>query len=488
MSDYDRGKYYGKKKFSTQNKDTTGNFGRSYYGRRSPSGASAYNKFDKEFIKETSKTDAPAKVKQPTILLKTREHSDEPSLSPKRSQKDHDLSTSITISSAATAPEVHASPVVKSMTKSVKFLEDSILYLENIQEFVQENNDFLVVGIVGAQGVGKSTILNLIAHNSISEELKKAIFKNCEGPKEEEYGDNVKILTDNLGDIKMNDDDRIKNEIFKIQTGEDIENNSNATRGIDLFVTSNRVILLDCQPFMSVSVLDELVQSENKRSNIVSEFIPLENSGEIQGLQLTAFLMSVCHVLIVVQDYFFDSNVVRFLQTAEMLKPTHSNPEDELNDHFPHLLLIQNKAQMEDFSPRKFKTIQEIYNSLFQKTKLQKDSNLGLASSKLITYLNEETCGDHFNVFLIPEYGPTSGEFMMVTMDNTDCAVADVIYNGHPPLEDLVKKLRANILGAIKNSLTHVQLTEKTWLTYCSKVWENVKKSSFFVEYTKLMP
>lgn len=298
------------------------------------------------------------------------------------------------------------------MTKSVKFLDDSVLYAENVQEFVQENNDFLVVGVVGPQGVGKSTILNLIAHNSVSDELKKAIFKNYEGPKDEEYGDNVKILADNLNDMRMNEDDRIRSEIFKIQTNEHVEGNCNATRGVDLFITSNRVILLDCQPFMSVSVLDELVQSENKRSNIVSEFIPLENSGEIQGLQLTAFLMSVCHVLIVVQDYFFDSNVVRFIQTAEMLKPTHSNPEDELNDHFPHLLLIQNKAQMEDFSPRKFKTIQEIYNLLFQKSKLLKDSTLGLASSKLIYCLNEENCGEPFNVYLIPEYNPKSGKFI----------------------------------------------------------------------------
>lgn len=70
-------------------------------------------------------------------------------------------------------------------------------------------------------------------------------------------------------------------------------------------------MFLDCQPFTSVSVLDDLIQSESKRTNLVSEFIPLENSGEIQSLQLTAFLMSVCHVLMVVQDWFFDSNIVR---------------------------------------------------------------------------------------------------------------------------------------------------------------------------------
>lgn len=60
-----------------------------------------------------------------------------------------------------------------------------------------------------------------------------------------------------------------------------------------------------------MSSLEELIKYENKRTNLVSEFIPLENSGEIQGLQFTTFLMSVCHVLLVVQDWFCDSNTIR---------------------------------------------------------------------------------------------------------------------------------------------------------------------------------
>lgn len=71
---------------------------------------------------------------------------------------------------------------------------------------------------------------------------------------------------------------------------------------------------------MSLSVLEDLIKYENKRTNLVSEFIPLESSGEIQGLQLVTFLMSVCHVLILVQDYFLDSNVVRFVYLITFFK------------------------------------------------------------------------------------------------------------------------------------------------------------------------
>lgn len=70
-------------------------------------------------------------------------------------------------------------------------------------------------------------------------------------------------------------------------------------------------MFLDCQPFTSVALLDDFIRSETKVSNLVTEFLPLENSGEIQGLQMTAFLMSVCHVLILVQDWFFDCNILR---------------------------------------------------------------------------------------------------------------------------------------------------------------------------------
>lgn len=72
-----------------------------------------------------------------------------------------------------------------------------------------------------------------------------------------------------------------------------------------------QVIYLDCQPFSSLAIMDDLVENDNKRSNLLSEFIQSENSGEIQSLQMTSFLMSVCHIFIVVQDWFMDSNTCR---------------------------------------------------------------------------------------------------------------------------------------------------------------------------------
>lgn len=43
-----------------------------------------------------------------------------------------------------------------------------------------------------------------------------------------------------------------------------------------------------------------------------------------------------------------------------MMKPTIPNTEEEVLDHFPHLLLVHNKAQMTDFTPANFKTMQNV--------------------------------------------------------------------------------------------------------------------------------
>ena len=41
-----------------------------------------------------------------------------------------------------------------------------------------------------------------------------------------------------------------------------------------------------------------------------------------QSMQLAGFLMSVCHVVLLIQDHFFDATLIESILTAEMLKPS----------------------------------------------------------------------------------------------------------------------------------------------------------------------
>ncbi|KAK9730356.1 hypothetical protein QE152_g15279 [Popillia japonica] len=487
MSDYDRNKFYGKKKFQSRG-DSGNSFNSRFFNSKN---------LYKPDAKETDKDAKTKNIKQPTILLKAPDRGEERSSSPKQIIKEAEPTPHIAVVTSS-AHEVAASPVIKSMTKSAKLIDDGIIYTENVQDFLQENNDFLAVGVIGTQGVGKSTLLNLLVHSKVTDKVKQEIFKVYEF-QEDDGLDNIKLLTNEMLELNMNKTvEGEKNYLpFVQQTPKDVEANINTTYGIDFYITENRMMLLDCQPFISSSTLDELMRSESKRSNVncqpfissstldelmrseskrsnvISEFLPLENSCEIQGLQHAAFLLSVCHIIILVQDYFFDSNVIRFLQTAEMLKPTISNPEDlKFADSFPHLLIVHNSAQMEDFTPRRFATMQNIYRKVFKNSKLHLDSGLGLSTSQIIQSLCPENCDSPINLFLIPEYSEKT----------------ENMYKGHPPLAALINKLRSNLLGCTRYSLTPVQLSEKNWLVYSAKVWDHVKKSSFFVEYTKLMP
>ena len=139
-----------------------------------------------------------------------------------------------------TAPSV---PAIKLMTRSLKLLDDGLIYTENIQDYLQENNDFLVVGIIGSQGVGKSTILNLLAHNTIDDKVKREIFKGNSNKEERDNLDGVKILTDKVEKLNVAEDEQeVKKLLFRQHSAENAEIDGNITFGIDFFITENRVM------------------------------------------------------------------------------------------------------------------------------------------------------------------------------------------------------------------------------------------------------
>lgn len=129
--------------------------------------------------------------------------------------------------------------------KSMKLIDDGVICTESLQDYIQDNNEFLVVGIIGPQGVGKSTILNLLAHNKISSELKRALFKVEKTDIDDEYGsDNIKILTEHFEKADIKGTNALQKEIFKLENNADIESGCNKTQGIDIFITNNRVSVL----------------------------------------------------------------------------------------------------------------------------------------------------------------------------------------------------------------------------------------------------
>lgn len=162
-----------------------------------------------------------------------------------------------------------------------------------------------MVGVLGLQGTGKSVVMSLLSANTPEEDQRAYVFR--------------------------------------AQSAEMKERGGNQTSGIDFFITQERIVFLDTQPILSPSILDHLINNDRK---LPPEYNLPHTYVEMQSLQIAAFLFTVCHVVIVVQDWFTDLSLYRFLQTAEMVKPSTPSPShesssssgsDEGTEYYPHL-------------------------------------------------------------------------------------------------------------------------------------------------------
>lgn len=454
------------------------------------------------------------KEKQPTIILKTREQStpkEERPHSPKSikiSTSESDGHPPIHIHKIAqnenkekkytvSAPEQKPSPPLKFMTEPVKLLDENLELNPSALEFLHDSStNYLVVGIIGTQGVGKSMILNLIANNVHDQNLCTQILNSHEMPADNTFDSNDAGLENQmealdyagLPEPKVQEKPVQENSIFKfkMQDIEQIERGVHCTKGIDMYITNDRVILLDCQALWSPSLIEESNTTITARSaNVVT----------VDCLQIASYLMAICHVLIAVQDWFTDYNFLRYIQAAEMLKPSLSASNNVSNNQessestgggesHPHLLLLHNRCQLEDFTPESLRIMQDLYRKAFQKSNLQLNSGMYMYSDTNKNGLNVDSvckgysadkCGTPMNLFLLPE--------IYSDFDNRD------IYRGHPAFEQLAKRLRWMILGVNRHQITNVpNLSEKGWYHYCTKAWETIRKCTFFMEYERFLP
>ena len=90
-----------------------------------------------------------------------------------------------------------------------------------------------------------------------------------------------------------------KHTTFPVQSKEHLLFSQHCTTGVDISVTPERIILLDTQALFSPSALAELYKTEPP---LPSECSSYEHMHELQSLQLAIFLLSVCHMVIAVQD------------------------------------------------------------------------------------------------------------------------------------------------------------------------------------------
>uniref|UniRef100_A0A8C6E403 Nonsense-mediated mRNA decay factor SMG9 n=1 Tax=Moschus moschiferus TaxID=68415 RepID=A0A8C6E403_MOSMO len=375
----------------------------------------------------------------------------------------HPLAQSLTTSSvscflspAAVVGQAKLLPPER-MKHSIKLVDDQMNWCDSAIEYLLDQTDVLVVGVLGLQGTGKSMVMSLLSANTPEEDQRAYVFR--------------------------------------AQSAEMKERGGNQTSGIDFFITQERIVFLDTQPILSPSILDHLINNDRK---LPPEYNLPHTYVEMQSLQIAAFLFTVCHVVIVVQDWFTDLSLYRFLQTAEMVKPSTPSPShesssssgsDEGTEYYPHLVFLQNKARREDFCPRKLRQMHLMIDQLMAHSHLRYKGTLSMLQCNVFPGLPPDFLDSEVNLFLMPFMdSETEGETPPRAGPGSSPLFSLLPgYRGHPSFQSLVSKLRSQVMSMARPQLSHTILTEKNWFHYAARIWDGVKKSSALAEYSRLL-
>lgn len=92
------------------------------------------------------------------------------------------------------------------------------------------------------------------------------------------------------------------------------------TLGVDIRVTPDRVILIDTPPILSPGMLLRLMRGEGAAVGM-EDGTPAEALMEHLQIQLASFLLTVCHVVVVVGDGPEDVRAARFVTDAATFRP-----------------------------------------------------------------------------------------------------------------------------------------------------------------------
>uniref|UniRef100_A0A672QTN7 SMG9 nonsense mediated mRNA decay factor n=1 Tax=Sinocyclocheilus grahami TaxID=75366 RepID=A0A672QTN7_SINGR len=332
----------------------------------------------------------------------------------------------------------------EKMKHSIKLVDDQMNWCDSAMEYLRDQTDMLVVGVIGLQGTGKSTIMSLLSANSPEEDQRAYVFR--------------------------------------AQTQEIKERAGNQSSGIDFYITQERVIFLDTQPILSPSILDHLINNDRK--------LPPE-----YNLPHTYVEMQVS-IRIVTWTFTNIESISRFLQTAEMLKPstpsashdsTGSSGADDGSEYYPHIVFLQNKARREEFCPRNLKKMHMAVDKLMAHSHLKYKGTLSMLDCNIFPGLNRDYLETEVNLFLLPMM-ENDGEDAL-TRAGSGPPLFSLLpgYRGHPSFSSLVSKFRSQILAMSRSQLSHTILTEKNWFHYAARIWDGVKKSSALSEYSRLL-
>ncbi|GMH33029.1 hypothetical protein BSKO_00863 [Bryopsis sp. KO-2023] len=328
---------------------------------------------------------------------------------------------------------------------------------EGKHKVLSDNTEFLVVGVIGGARTGKSTILNSICGFS-----SKATSPECAS--------------------------------FPVGSPEDQACGKHCTVGIDMRVSSDRVIALDTQPVLSASVLLELLSCPSPCMELARSLSvaaargarPPKTSAEainmVMALQTAIFLFSVCHVVVVVCDGPDDTRMWKLMECVDIFAPLVSSAtpmqglapqaNQDSKEGFRFIgdcVFLHTNMSQENMMASRIAALENSLQHLMVDSKL---CRRGLVSCWSGTPLQQpkgmDNGGDrrkNLSFFVLPKESPSN--------DYED---------QNSLLKVLMTRLRRQILGYPLRQFAH-GLTEQEWLIWCGRVWDTLLKSKDVAEY-----
>lgn len=296
----------------------------------------------------------------------------------------------------------------------------------DIAEYLEAGNtNFTVVGVLGLQASGKSSLLNAL------------LLGQLPGQEDSPGGSGERQ--------------------FPVESLDNLLGNELRTRGVLLQTTAERLLLLDCEALLALPSAEALIKSaaSERRGGgngggsgpQASDFITVETGATMQGIQLTAFLMSACHLLLVIVDGWPDPDLLRLLLAADMLRPAVL---DETGFQ-PRVLFILNRAP----------------------------AGAGPAPDRLRALLA--------GVFEGAAFRFNSDVFCLPLLDEQSSSEAAAAAAAVEFTEELERLRRFILTGPRHHMLPQELFNERVWLDFAAEVWENIEKSVMLAEYHRLI-
>ncbi|MFH4981754.1 hypothetical protein AB6A40_008463 [Gnathostoma spinigerum] len=351
------------------------------------------------------------------------------------------------------------------MKAAIRLIGDSMEFTDYVQDYLSDSNtNFTVIGAIGPQGTGKSTVLSMLAGNDHQDMYRQYFFRPA--------------------------------------SREAVESCRFQSSKISILVTKSRLILLDCQAMYSSAILHDYVRcgrrgaisTENYRKVSKNAEIcegKLENQVEIESIQLISFLLQVCHTILLCVDWFVDIDVIRHMRAAEMLRSTplpFPNATDSLRfkpNRQVNLVVIHQRAKSEDFRSSVIRQRSDHLRRLFEDSRLNVCGGVSVGSMQLDGYIAAASKISYLPLAdMKPRAKSEPGQQPVTPFgDSNQLKSASVEYSVS------IRNLRLQLPSLHRDSfvLGDQTITEKQWYMLASKVWRSTLNSADISKYASLM-